>query len=560
MPQQPLSYEKESDQPDGFQVSDSPMCVIGRDGQFKRANEALQEATGYCEEELLSSSYLKLVHPEDAEATSRVIQESPSSETAQRLENRIRCKNNSYKCFSWSLRPVKSGTLACATVGSVARLKLIAEAMREGEDSFRELAETMRTVFWVGSPDWNEVYYVSPAYEELWGRPRQSLYDRPRSWLDAVVEEDRPRIIAELNKRPAGDLSDPKFPEYRIVRPDGSVRWILARSFPLRDESGQVYRIAGIAEDITERKRAEECQGLITRLLEELNRPGELLEVARTITGLIRDFLDVEAVGIRLREGEDFPYFVTEGFPECFVEAENYLCSRAPNGRITRDEQGSPYLECMCGNILSGRTDPSKPFFTEDGSFWTNSTTELLAGTCAKDRLARTRNRCNTAGYESVALIPIRAGGQIPGLVQLNDTRRNCFTQKVIQFLEHAAASIGMAICRREAEESLRESESKFRTLFHQAADGVVLVDPATLKLVDFNDVACQNLGFTREEFGELTVADLELARRRRLIRNATQGQGRPDPRLPDEDSVGSRRRKTVPAWGLERHNGSQES
>ena len=83
-----------------------------------------------------------------------------------------------------------------------------------------------------------------------------------------------------------------------------------------------------------------------------------------------------------------------------FVEKEKFLCAVNSDGTILRDDTGNPVLECMCGNILQGRINLKKPFFTPNGSFWSNSTTELLATTTDADRQARTRNRCNGEGYE----------------------------------------------------------------------------------------------------------------------------------------------------------------
>jgi PAS domain S-box-containing protein len=128
--------------------------------------------------------------------------------------------------------------------------------LEESELRFRQLAENIKEVFWVSDPDKNEVLYVSPAYEEVWGRSCRSLYERPRSFLDAVHPDDRERVLAlSLARQVRGELADV---EYRVVRPDGSVRWVRDRGFPIRDPSGEVYRIVGLAEDITERKRAEE--------------------------------------------------------------------------------------------------------------------------------------------------------------------------------------------------------------------------------------------------------------------------------------------------------------
>jgi PAS domain S-box-containing protein len=133
------------------------------------------------------------------------------------------------------------------------------ERLRESEELFRQLAETIRDVFWVGAPDWNRIYYISPAYEEVWGRPRQELYQQPLVWMDSVIAEDRADVKAAI---PSGEEIDYRkifsFPDYRIRRPDGTIRWISARAFPIHDAQGHVVRVAGIAEDITEYKQSEE--------------------------------------------------------------------------------------------------------------------------------------------------------------------------------------------------------------------------------------------------------------------------------------------------------------
>ncbi len=128
-------------------------------------------------------------------------------------------------------------------------------AQRDTEERFRQLAEHIREVFWVYGIAEERLLYVSPAYEEIWGRPVQSFHERPLDWLEAVHPEDRSRIhAAHVDKQQRGHLNV----EYRIVRSDGQVRWIWDRGFPVRDESGHVYRIAGLAEDITDRKLAED--------------------------------------------------------------------------------------------------------------------------------------------------------------------------------------------------------------------------------------------------------------------------------------------------------------
>jgi len=109
----------------------------------------------------------------------------------------------------------------------------------------------------------------------------------------------------------------------------------------------------------------------------------------------------------------------------------------------------------MCGNVLSGRADPDLPFFTRAGSFWTNSTTELVENAPADVIGIPLRKTCKEAGYESVALIPLRCGEDIIGLLQLNDSRRGQFTPEMIRSFEEIGASIGIGIARMRTEKQL---------------------------------------------------------------------------------------------------------
>ncbi len=144
--------------------------------------------------------------------------------------------------------------------------KLRAEnSLRESEERFRQLTENIHEVFWLSTPDKSRMIYVSPGYESIWGRNCRSLYDSPRDWLNAIHPEDRDNVLRAALREPEDGAYDQ---EYRIVRPDGAIRWIRDRAFPVRNGAGAVYRIAGIAEDITDRKRAEET----------LNRAHEQLE------------------------------------------------------------------------------------------------------------------------------------------------------------------------------------------------------------------------------------------------------------------------------------------
>jgi PAS domain S-box-containing protein len=164
------------------------------------------------------------------------------------------------------------------------------EKLRKSEERFREMAEHISEAFWLY--DWNkrEVIYTSPAYEDIWGRPVKELYAREEEWNESVHPDDLEYARASFQKIIQTGGGEKR--EYRIVRPDGSVRWVSDRGFAIRDENGQVVRIAGIAEDITERKRAEvalreseerfrELAELMPETIFEVNLEGQLTFVNR---------------------------------------------------------------------------------------------------------------------------------------------------------------------------------------------------------------------------------------------------------------------------------------
>jgi PAS domain S-box-containing protein len=127
------------------------------------------------------------------------------------------------------------------------------EQLRKTMQQLRQLAENITDAFWMRNVSDTRMVYVSPAYEQIWGRSCKDLYRSPTGWLDAVHPEDRERVAQGIGKQSSGEQSE----EYRIIRPDGTLRSIRDRSFPIRDSAGAVIRIVGIAEDITDRRRLE---------------------------------------------------------------------------------------------------------------------------------------------------------------------------------------------------------------------------------------------------------------------------------------------------------------
>jgi PAS domain S-box-containing protein len=215
--------------------------------------------------------------------------------------------------------------------------------------------------------------------------------------------------------------------------------------------AGRVVGVSKIIRDITERKRSETYREMGREILQVLNETLDLQESLQQVVSILRQRAAFDAVGLRLLEQEDFPYFSQSGFANDFLQAENSLVRHDAAGQICRDKDGKQSLECACGMVVSGKADPAHPLFTPGGSFWTNDAASLREFPPGVDPRPRPRKSC-TGGYASLALVPIRSNDRIVGLVQLNDRSKGRFSLETLELLEGIASHIGGALMRKKAE------------------------------------------------------------------------------------------------------------
>jgi PAS domain S-box-containing protein len=140
---------------------------------------------------------------------------------------------------------------------TVLRLREVEQSSRESDEKFQQLADNITDVFWIASPDLNVMHYISAGYETIWGRSRESLIADPHQWIDAILPDERQPVIDAFTRLRADTASVSV--EYRIARPDGTIRWINDRGFQVRDAQGSLIRLAGVAADITERREAQDA-------------------------------------------------------------------------------------------------------------------------------------------------------------------------------------------------------------------------------------------------------------------------------------------------------------
>ncbi|MDY6954784.1 MAG: PAS domain-containing protein [Thermodesulfobacteriota bacterium] len=238
--------------------SSEGVAVVDLDGKLGYLNPSFAVMHGYSPEELIGKN-LSIFHSSE---------QLPSVDAA----NRQLKETGDFKGEIWHVRRDGTEFLTSmhnsliknaegkpigmlGTLRDINDMKRTEEALRESEEQFRLLAENINDAFWMSTPGIDKMIYVSPAYEAIWGRSRDSLYKSPQSFMEAIHPEDRDRVQAGLEGHAKGSWNF----EYRIIQPDGSIRWINDRGFPIQNEQGDLAKMCGVATDITERKQAEEA-------------------------------------------------------------------------------------------------------------------------------------------------------------------------------------------------------------------------------------------------------------------------------------------------------------
>lgn len=269
-----------------FELSPTYTILLELDGTIRNVNKKAEEFARIPREKLIGMHFNELNFLPEEEMQARVERVSKllNGESIKPYESRIIGKDGNIDWIYIHYALLKKGDVPSTILvicNDITELKKTETALKESEENFRQIAETIGEVFWIIDPKMSKIIYISPAYGKVWGRTCQSLYDDPWSWIDAIHPEDRDRAIGKIwGKSDKIDEVSEGF-EYRVIRPDGEIIWIWTQAFLIKDESGKISRITGIALDITERKKAEEE---INTLLDELKRSNQELQQFAYVT------------------------------------------------------------------------------------------------------------------------------------------------------------------------------------------------------------------------------------------------------------------------------------
>jgi len=352
--------------------------------------------------------------------------------------------------FRIMVTPLHQGGTGGAVVMhvNVSERKLAEEALRESQQKFQQLADNITDVFWIRSADLREVHYLSPAFERIWGRPAASVYENPQQWTEFVTPEDRPRVLAAF-KGLMGD--EPNLDvEYRIMRPDGEMRWVRVRGFKVRDANGEVIRYAGIATDITEHKLAELRLRRLNRLHTVLSKTSEAIVRAEDRQQLYDTVCRIVVEDGQLRFGLIVELDVTT---QQVQRVAAYGAGGEHSQILTVTIDGGPLSQGTIGTALRN----GKPDICND-----------FAG---DPRMAPWQENAVVQGFLAMASFPLKRGLKTIGALVMHASEVGYFEEDEVRLMTAVADELSFAIEgiekekeRERAEAALRASETSMAT------------------------------------------------------------------------------------------------
>lgn len=449
--------------------------MLNDKSRFVQANKIYSNMIGYSESELLTMSIADVEAIEKPEEISKRIQNIVKN-GSDRFRTKHITKDRTIIELEVSTHFLQLDEQPhfMTFVRNITQQLRSEKELRESEEKFRQLAENIEEVFWLRTV--NKMVYVSPAFDTVWGIKAQELYDDPNLFIDSIHPEDKKRVLMafiESDTMPEIPFDE----EYRIIRPDGEIRWVWARSFPIRTEmeSGE-NRSTGIAEDITDRKLSERNRIYKEKLLAAIaNATNYLLVESDIIGGLSKGFDQLGQV-LHLNRIYYFENYYDE-------KGEGFTSQKLEwNSSQSTPQINNPSLQNLPFREIG--------FFINKIQFqgiFTAIVNSLPEGNL-KDLL-------QDQDILSILIIPIYVKQEFIGFVGFDDCKkeREWETSEIL-ILQSFATAISGAIEKRMIFKELQENESRYRRLVESQNDMIVRVDNEN-RFTYVNDTYCLIFG-----------------------------------------------------------------
>lgn len=287
----------------------------------------------------------------------------------------------------------------------------------------------------------------------------------------------------------------------------------MQKTIPPSEADSNITRTGARQKDDLGARDGSDVLKFAGHLMNLLNKPELGLEVYGHILDHLIHYLGVGAAAIRLKLGEDFPFFVTRGFSDRFLEEDNFICLRDQSGNVTEDDAGHPVLKCFCGAVISQDAQSSDVPVTGHGIFCANGPDELSPvdkGLHIESRAIK----CFREGYTALCLTPVKSASGISGLLILANTKPLRLTHELNTLLQILSFGMGVVFerllpsTRKQTGTSLSD-EKLFENIFSLGPVGIGLADTIDYRFIRVNERLCEIVGYSADELKELTILDL---------------------------------------------------
>lgn len=437
----------------------------------------------------------KAVFPDDLEGMEKAVEEAKKHRTTYNHEQRIVRKDGSLRWVVGRGEFLYDGDIPVRMLGvlqDITERKENAQALVRSERRHREILESIHDAFFSLDQEMRVTYFNHAAENMLNRKAKevtgQKLFDAFPEARGSVFEQKYAEALREEKSLSFEAWFDA--PKYR--------NWYDVRVYAHRRGISVYFHVT------TEKKQLELERELQLKLLAKLSQSEKLHEALASVLEILQQWSGCEAIGIRLKQGDVFPYFEMRGF------VDGNCCAEYSAKEMTELMEEAKPSQCICEHVINKDHGFCKEYFTEGGSFLSNSLSNFMQKTDA-EKANRFIVHCQVEGYESVAIIPMVGPEGCLGLVQMLDHRPGIFKTHTIAMLEQLSNSVALALAHRKTWTDYKISEERFRLAFDNANIGMCIVE-TNGHLQKVNDAMCDIFGYTRKELESMGVEELAVA------------------------------------------------
>jgi PAS domain S-box-containing protein len=297
-------------------------------------------------------------------------------------------------------------------------------SLTESEERFRQMADNIQEVFWMIDAETRKTLYVNPAYDTITGRSRAALREDPLAYQETIHPEERVHVLGKLEEAThTGDFDE----RFRIVMPDGNLRWVWVRGFPVRDGKGKIRRLVGTVLDITTQKQAED--EVARNLLLAESAWSEADAMRKATLALTQDLRMDNVLDTLLQSLLELIPFESAQILLLESDTRLFLAREAPRGEVQEGVRYPPTLDAANFPFLK------QVLASPDGI--------LLSDTRQEPEWRALEGSIQLCSWVAVPLI---ASHQTLGILSLGHSGPNCFTPEHLRLTKSLAVPAAAAI------------------------------------------------------------------------------------------------------------------